>query len=68
MAGKIAEKWIDMTRSMAATEEFSRMGAVKGVVTYADGSELDLFTEFGVTPEAEVDFALTAPSPAEADG
>lgn len=65
VAGKIAEKWIDMTRSMAATEEFSRMGAVKGVVTYADGSELDLFTEFGVTPEAEIDFALTAPTPAE---
>ncbi len=35
------------------------MGAVKGVVTYADGSTLNLFTEFGVAPEPVLAFDLT---------
>ena len=52
-------------RSFAATEEHARMGAVQGVVTYADGSTLDLFSEFGVTQEAEIDFDLDNASPAD---
>lgn len=62
---KVVEKMAVAANSMAATEEFARMGAVKGVVTYADGSETNLFTEFGVVAEPVIDFALTAPSPAE---
>ncbi len=45
-------------RSQEATIEYSRLGAVKGVVTYADGSTLDLFATFGVAQAAEVNFDL----------
>lgn len=65
VVGKIVEKLVDAVRSIAVTEEHARMGAVKGVVTYADGTEMDLFTEFAVVAEPVIDFALTAPSPAE---
>ena len=65
MVGKVVEKQRVHVNSMAATEEHARMGAVKGIVTYADSSTLNLFTEFGVVQEVEVDFALTAANPAE---
>ena len=65
MVGKVAEKQVIHVNSMSATEEYARMGAVKGIVTYADSSTLNLFTEFGVVQESEIDFALTAASPAE---
>src|SRR5205085_64970 len=37
--------------------------AIKGIVTYADATTLNLFTEFGVSQESEVDFDLDAASP-----
>lgn len=47
------------------TLEFQRLGAVKGVIVNQDGSTLyDLFTEFGVSQEAEVNFDLDNASPA----
>lgn len=52
------------TADMDMTEEHARLGAVTGIVTYADGSTLNLFTEFGVTEVTEVDFDLDAGSPA----
>lgn len=65
VAAKVAEKMRVAVNSLAATEEHARMGAIQGVVTYADGSSLDLFVEFGVVAEPTIDFALTAPSPTE---
>lgn len=56
---KVVERLKIGVDSMAVTEEHARMGAIKGVVTYADGSELDLFTEFEVTPEPVVEFDLS---------
>lgn len=61
---KVAQRQVTMVRSFAATEEQARMGAVQGVITYADGSTLNLFTEFGVTQDAEINFDLEAASPA----
>jgi len=61
---KVAQRGATHSQSFAATEEYSRIGAVKGLVTYADGSTLDLFTEFGVSQETEVAFDLSAASPA----
>jgi hypothetical protein len=55
---KVAQRQMTMVRSMAATEEHARMGAVQGIVTYADNSTLNLFNEFGVSQEAEIDFDL----------
>lgn len=56
--GKVAERLAIHTNSMEATHEYSRIGAIKGLITYADGSTFDLFTQFGVTQEAEIDFNL----------
>lgn len=61
---KVAQRNATHSQSFAATEEYSRIGAVKGLITYADGSTLDLFTEFGVAQEAEVAFDLAAGAPA----
>lgn len=63
LAGKITDRNQEHLVSMSATQEYSRIGAVKGVVTYADGTSLNLFTEFGVTQEAEVDFDLDNANP-----
>ena len=48
---------------MSATEEFARVGAIKGIITYADGTTTNLFTEFGVSAQSTVDFNLDAGSP-----
>lgn len=64
VAGKVAGRLAIHSQSMEATAEYARIGAIKGVVTYADNSTLDLFTEFGVSQEAEIDFDLDAASPA----
>lgn len=60
----VAERFMVHSQSMEATLEFSRVGAVKGIVTYADGTTLNLFTEFGVSQLTEVDFDLDNASPA----
>lgn len=47
------------------TLEYQRVGALKGVILNGDGSTLyNLFAEFGVTQETEVDFDLDNASPA----
>lgn len=61
--GKVGEHLMEHSQSMAATEEYAFVGAVKGVITYADGSTLNLFDEFEVTPPADVYFDLLAASP-----
>lgn len=55
-----------MVRSLDATVEHLALGAVKGLILDSDGASpiYDLFTEFGVTQEDEVDFALGAANPA----
>lgn len=46
------------------TLEFQRLGALKGVILNANGGTLyNLFTEFGVSQAAEVDFALDEANP-----
>lgn len=44
--------------SHEVTIEYSRIGAIKGLITYADATTLDLFDEFDVTQEGEQDMAL----------
>ncbi len=62
---KVAQRLAIHVNSFAATEEHARMGAVKGIVTYADSSSLNLFTEFGVVQEAEIDFDLDNATPVD---
>lgn len=61
----VAETLAAHTADFDMTEEHARLGAVTGVVTYADGSTLDLFSAFGVTQETEVNFDLANASPAD---
>lgn len=61
---KISDRLGIHSQSMEATIEYARIGAVKGIVTYADSSTLDLFDEFDVTQETEIDFDLDNASPA----
>jgi hypothetical protein len=52
-------------RRIDPTLEYQRVGALKGVILNANGDTLyDLFTEFGVTQETEIDFDLDNGSPA----
>jgi hypothetical protein len=60
----VADRLLGHIDSHEATLEYARVGAVVGVVTYADGSSLDLFDTFGVAQEAEIDFDLDNANPA----
>lgn len=54
-----------VTLVLDPTLEFQRLGAVKGLILNADGSTLyDLFAEFGVSQESEIDFDLDNANPA----
>lgn len=57
---------LTMSNSLDATLEHLRIGAIKGQILDSDGSTViyNLFTEFGVTQEAEVDFDLDNAAPA----
>lgn len=55
----VAEVMGDNIDDFSVTEEHARLGAVKGIVTYADGATMNLFTEFGVAQEPEIAFDLT---------
>lgn len=61
----VLDKIMDNMADIDVTHEYHRLGAVQGLVTYADGTTLDLFSEFDVSQAAEIDFDLDAPSPAE---
>lgn len=61
----VGEKIAANTADMDLTEEHARLGAVTGIVTYADGSTLNLYDEFGVVQETEVDFDLDNATPAD---
>jgi hypothetical protein len=65
VVGVTTERMAILTQSLDATEEYARIGAVKGLVTYAGGTSLDLFTFFGVTQMDEIDFDLDNANPAE---
>ena len=60
---KVAERIVIHRGSHEATMEYARVGAVGGIITYADGSKLDLFKEFDVTQEPVVDFDLDNANP-----
>ncbi len=57
---EIEQRQATMAHKLDATLEHHRLGAIKGQIMDADGSTvlIDLFSEFNVTKEAVVDFAL----------
>lgn len=63
--GVVNDRMAEFTADLDATLELQRVGAVKGIILNGDGSTLvNLFDEFGVTQEAEVDFDLDNATPA----
>lgn len=53
--GVVADKLADNLADLDLTEEYSRLGAVQGIVTYKDESTLNLFDLFGIQqPAADV--------------
>lgn len=59
---KVNERGQYAIDSLEVTLEYARVGAIKGIVTYADGSTVNLYDLMGVTAPAEVDFNLDAAS------
>ena len=60
---KVGERMQTAGQSLEYTNEYSRVGAIKGIVTYADGTTLNLFNEYGLTPPAAINFPFsTAPA------
>ncbi len=62
----VNDRLAEMAVKIDATLEHLRIGAIKGQILDADGSTVlyDLFTEFGVSQHAEIDFDLDAATPA----
>jgi len=60
---KLEEHMANGRVNLEITHEHSRLGAVKGVITYKDNSTLDLFAEFGVSQIGEIDFDLDNANP-----
>lgn len=50
----VAERLQEAGDDLSVTQEYNRFQALKGIITYADGSVLNLYTEFGITPPDEV--------------
>jgi hypothetical protein len=59
---KVAERMQMAGQSFEYTLEYARVGAIQGIVTYADGSTLNLFNEYGITPPTPFNFVLSAAS------
>ena len=65
LQGKVNERNMVLRRAIELTWENMRLGAIKGTILDADATTIyDLFTEFGVTQETEVDFDLDNATPA----
>jgi hypothetical protein len=62
---KVSERMMTDRSSLEVTMEYSRVGAIIGIITYADGSTMNLFTEFGVAQDAEIAFDLGNATPAD---
>lgn len=60
------EKLLKCSNHIDLTLEYHRLGAIQGIVLDADGvtEVLNVFTEFGISQPAEVDFDLDNGSPA----
>ena len=61
----VAEKMAANMGDFALTEEQARLGAITGIVTYADGTTLDLYAIFNVPVPTEINFDLANASPAD---
>jgi Phage major capsid protein E len=63
--GKVSERQMLHGNSLEATIEYMRIGALKGLVTYADGTTFNLYDFFGMSPPNVVDWDLDNATPAD---
>lgn len=56
---KVAERMQTAGQSLEYTQEHARVGAIKGILTYADGTQLNLFIEYGITQPPPVNFVFS---------
>ena len=70
MQAVVNDRLAMMAMKHDATLEHLRIGAIKGQILDADGTTIlyDLFDEFGVSQQAEVDFDLDNNAPAPGSG
>jgi hypothetical protein len=62
-AAEVAKKQNKLIADVEATFEFQRMGSLNGLILDTDGSTLvNFFTEFGITPPADIDLQLDDPN------
>jgi Phage major capsid protein E len=52
--GLVTERLQEAGDDLSITQEYNRFQAIKGIITYADGSTLNTFDIFGITPNAIV--------------
>jgi len=57
---KVGERMQTAGQSLEYTQEHARVGAIKGIVTYADGTVLNMFIEYGIAPPAAINFPFSA--------
>lgn len=57
--GVVAAKLADNVADLDLTDEYSRLGAIQGVVTYKGGSTLDLYNTFGITAPSAITFDMS---------
>lgn len=63
--GEVARRQMSLRNDLRLTWENMRLGAIQGIVTDADDTEIyNFFTEFGVSQPSEIDFDLDNASPA----
>jgi hypothetical protein len=55
---KVGERIQLAGQSLEYTQEYSRVGGIKGVITYADGTTIDLFNEYGIPVPPNTDMNL----------
>jgi hypothetical protein len=60
---KVGERMQTAGQSLEYTQEHARVGAIKGIITYADGTVLNLFIEYGLTPPAAINFPFSVTPP-----
>lgn len=62
---KVAERIAVNLADLDLTEEYCRLGAVQGVVSYKGGQTLNLFDQFGIAQPDEIDFDLRNANPVD---
>jgi hypothetical protein len=63
--GLVAQKIAANLADLDLTDEYARIGAIQGIITYKGGQTLNLFDKFGVNQPSETDFDLDAANPAD---